>query len=246
MRNHLFGNIVQTWLLASLPLITAAIASCRTSKAASRVTLSEEPVPVYEEPRHHLVFQNSVVRVLDVGTPPGDTTAFHIHANRLIGVAVEDARTQTQLLGGPFGPIEVPGAVPDVFDNWDDTLPVTHRVANIDTVPIHYVVGEWLASPGLDDAPLPNDDMRHLVKEGHWGRAYRVTIPAHGMTTMHTHVSPGLTVIATAGVLVEEGDQPAVAGGSGIGRWSWRNPGDRHMLRNRGDKPLTIFEIDWR
>jgi hypothetical protein len=43
-----------------------------------------------------------VVRVLDVRTPPGDTTAFHIHANRLIGVAVEDACTQTQLLGRPL------------------------------------------------------------------------------------------------------------------------------------------------
>lgn len=31
-------------------------------------------VPVYEEPRHRLVFQNRYARVLDVVIPPGDTT----------------------------------------------------------------------------------------------------------------------------------------------------------------------------
>jgi hypothetical protein len=36
-------------------------------------------VPVHEEPRHHLVFQNKEIRILNVLVPPGDTTQYHIH-----------------------------------------------------------------------------------------------------------------------------------------------------------------------
>ena len=97
---------------------------------------------MYQEPRHRLVFQSPLVRVLDVRLPPGDTTAYHIHAARMVGVAVQGPRVWSQAPGAPPGPIATPEAAPYVFDNWSQTLPYTHRVANVDTLPMHYVVAE--------------------------------------------------------------------------------------------------------
>lgn len=245
MRTRNTPKRVQAPLAASLLLSVSWVASAPILPAAPE-TLDQHPVPVYQEPRHHLVFQNSLVRVLDVRILPGDTTAFHVHANRLIGVAVEDARSWTQVFGARPDSIQAAGPVPSFFDNWNDTLPVTHRVANVDSVPIHYVVGEWLASSGIDAAALPDDGMRRLVKEGRIARVYCVTIPAHAATRIHRHTAPGLTVLAKAGVLVDEGDRPAASGGTSAGQWTWRNSGHRHVLRNQGDQPLTVYEIDWR
>jgi hypothetical protein len=245
MHCHNFPKSVQTRLLSSILLFAPLVGLDHTLYAQS-LTTGLQPKPVYQEPRHHLVFQNSVVRVLDVLIPAGDTTAFHVHANPLVGVALEDARSWAQVLGSPPDSVEAAGPVPFILDNWNRMLPYTHRVANVDSVPIHYFVAEWLASPGIEAKLLPEDGMRHLVKEGQIARVYRVTIPAHAATTIHEHSAPGLTVLGSAGVLVDEGAQPAAVGGRGAGQWSWRTSGHRHVLRNTGDRPLTVFEIDWR
>ena len=244
MRCHNFPNH-QTRLLASILLFAPLVGSGPTLHAQS-LTAEQQPKPVYQEPRHHLVFQNSVVRVLDVQIPARDTTAFHVHANPLVGVALEVALSWAQVLGSPPDSIEAAGPVPSLFDNWNRMLPYTHRVANVDSIPIHYFVAEWLASPGIQAELLPEDGMRHLVKEGRIARVYCVIIPAHTATTIHEHSAPGLTVLASAGVLVDEGAQSAAVGGNGAGQWSWRPSGHRHVLRNPGDTPLTVFEIDWR
>src|ERR1700676_647048 len=43
-------------------------------------SLCPAQVPVGKEPRHHNIFENDHVRILDVHIPPGDTTQIHIHA----------------------------------------------------------------------------------------------------------------------------------------------------------------------
>ena len=40
--------------------------------------LAATQVPVREEPRHHLVFENDQIRILDVFLAPYDTTQFHV------------------------------------------------------------------------------------------------------------------------------------------------------------------------
>ena len=41
--------------------------------------LIKAQVQVRNEPRHHNVFENEFVRILDVYLPPNDTTQYHIH-----------------------------------------------------------------------------------------------------------------------------------------------------------------------
>src|SRR5215471_21518393 len=59
----------------------------------------QSPVPVLNEPRHHLKFENDYVRVFDVVVPPGDTTLFHIHSNDYAYVGIGPATLKAEIFG---------------------------------------------------------------------------------------------------------------------------------------------------
>lgn len=231
---------LRSW--TSVRVVVLAIIGCRPASD----TTPSAPVPVYEEPHHHLVFQNALVRILDVRVPPGDSTQYHIHANPTIAVSVEEARNWAQTFGAPPDSVQPPAAVPRLLDNWTRVLPYTHRVGNVDSVPFHYITSELLGLSGLNCLPLPESGLRHLVKEGKLARVYELRLAPHTATEQHEHVCPGVTVLGTSGTLSEEGTAAAANGGVGAGHWEWRNPGHRHVLRNTGNTPLIVFEIDWR
>ena len=225
-------------------LLLAALACRHAPRPPAPEVAAGGAVPVYEEPMHRLVFHNALVRVLDVRIPSGDTTAYHVHAAPMVGVAIQDARIWAQPAGAPPSPVQPPPASPHVFENWSASLPYTHRVANVDTLPLHYVVAEWLARSGPEAPALPDGPSRRLLEEGPTVRVYEVTL-APGAADAHTHGGPGLTVLGTAGVLSEE-ESAQARGGSGAGSWSWREAAGRHVLRNDGPGRLVIYEIDWR
>lgn len=204
-----------------------------------------QTVAVYEEPRHRVVYRNPLVWVLEICLPPGDTTAYHYHSVPMVGIAVEGARILDQVPGEAPGPIPTPPTAPYVFENWSKTLPYTHRVINVDSVPLHYVVAEWHAGYGKEVSALPDTPTRRLIKEGKTARVYEISLVPGDSTEVHTHAAPGLTVLGTPGTLVDDG-HPEAQGGRDAGAWSWRGPGYRHVLRNDGADPLIVYEIDWR
>jgi hypothetical protein len=233
--------------VCGIPLLVAAAAGChRAAPSSSPSAVVGAPVPVYREPMHRLVYRNPLVRVLDVRIPPDDTSAFHVHSAPMVGVAIQDARVWYQAPGAAPGPVTTPKPTPFVFTNWAQSLPYTHRVANVDRVPLHYVVAEWLARSGRDVPPFPDDDTRRLIEESPNLRVYRITLESHASTWAHTHLGPGLVVQGTAGALGDDGGARARGGGSGAGSWSWREEPYRHQLRNNGTTKIEVYEIDWR
>jgi quercetin dioxygenase-like cupin family protein len=222
-------------------LVTAAVGCHRAPSPAS----AGAPVPVYREPWHRLVYRNPLVRVLDVRIPPGDTSAYHVHGAPMVGVAVQDARVWYQTPGAAPRPVAIPKPTPYVFTNWSQPLPYTHRVANADRVPLHYLVAEWLGRSGAAAPALPDDDTRRLIEESATVRVYRISLEPRASTWPHTHTGPGLVVLGTAGSLGDDGG-PHARGGAGAGSWSWREGPYRHRLRNDGETTLVVYEIDWR
>lgn len=214
--------------------------------SANAISSESEPVPVYLEPDHHLVFQNGVARVLDIRVPSGHVSEYHVHANPLVSVTVQDARSWSQKLGEKRGAVTPRGEVPAVGDNWDQPLPYTHRVGNVDTIAYHRIAAEWLRKPDADCSPLGNLRGFRLVREGQYGRVYEARLLPGQSTSPHTHACPGLTVQGSAGALKNIGGAATAAGGTGAGHWFWRNAQYRHVLRNDGRSPVTVFEIDWR
>jgi len=218
-----------------------------TTVSATGQAAAKRAVPVYEEPRHRPVFQNALVRVLDVRVPPGETTEFHVHANRHFGVVIADASGRYQdvredTLDSPT--VAMPAG--SVFDNATDTLPYTHRGVNVDTVGLRYVVGQLLAPSGIASSVLPESSGLHLDREVLGARIYRVTLAPGQSTPKHRHAAPGLTVQVNAGTLRIAGAKPeGKSAESGAGAWWWRGSGAEHSLRNEGAAPVEVVEIDW-
>jgi quercetin dioxygenase-like cupin family protein len=239
------------------PLILAAMLISRTlagqnpnsAGRADSTPVTRTVVPVYREPLHHLAYENPLVRVLDVRVPAGDTTLYHTHADLIVGAVITDARNTEELLGAPplsAEPADTASVPGTILDNWDRTLPYTHRVINVDSVAFHYVIAELRAPSGIDAPVLPNTSTMQLVREGPLARVYRVILTPGESTGMHRHAQPGLTLQIGAGTLHFEGDPALASGGSGPGSWWWYGPGRAHAIQNSGTKPIEVVEIDWR
>jgi len=99
-------------------------------------------VPVRDEPRHHNVFENNYVRLLDVFVSPHDTTQFHVHNTPSVFTTFTKTATGSQLLSGqPSGDLSTAGR------SWYDSLstPRIHRVWNEDTGWFHVMDIELIA-----------------------------------------------------------------------------------------------------
>ena len=234
-------NAESCWL-GSCGLVAVVALGCHSPQAIP----PSGPVPVADEPRHHLVFENAIARVLDVQVPAGDTTLYHVHTYPNLGVVIQGARSWAQSQYTAPGEVEIARAAAALLDNWAQELPYTHRVGNADSVAFHCVISEWRGTSGVDCTSLADGGLRRLAKEGRFFRVYEIRLAPHAATESHRHSCPGLTVLATMGLLGEDGKTSGPTGGAGAGQWEWRNAGVTHALRNDGDTPLTAFEIDWR
>ena len=226
------------------PLPIVLLASVGVATTALAQLTPPQSVPAHREPRHHLVYENALVRVMEVRTPAGDTTGWHLHANRMFSVVIGGARTWDEWAGR--APEPAPAlTVGAVFDNggW---IPYTHRVGNIDTVAFQYVVAEVRRRTGFTAPALEGVSHLALERDSAGARVYRVTLAPGEATTSHRHVAPGLTIQIGAGSVRTEGMKPRRSGAaSGAGAWTWRAAGHTHRARNVGTVPVQLVEIDW-
>ena len=91
-------------------------------------------VHVRDEPRHHNVFENKFIRILDVHLGPGDTTLYHLHNTPSVFVVFTNTNLGSQLIGKqPQKGANISGEVS--YDSIN--TPRTHRVWNEDTSWFH-------------------------------------------------------------------------------------------------------------
>ncbi|MEO6329257.1 MAG: hypothetical protein ABIO55_10005 [Ginsengibacter sp.] len=115
---------------------------------------------VRNEPRHHNVFENDYVRVLDVYIAPNDTTQFHIHATPSVFISLSKTATGSQLIDqNPIKNISVAGSI-----RYDSLVtPRIHRVWNDDTAWYHVMDVELVAGkPHINEPALQNSSLQLL------------------------------------------------------------------------------------
>jgi hypothetical protein len=93
-------------------------------------------VAVSKEPRHHNVFENDYVRVLDVHLPPGDTSLMHKHETPSVFVMIRNVRTGSQVITQETPATALSKDASISFEGFY-TKPRIHRVWNSDTVEFH-------------------------------------------------------------------------------------------------------------
>ena len=99
-------------------------------------------VHVRDEPRHHNVFENEFIRILDVHLGPGDTTLYHLHNTPSVFITLANVKVGSQLTGQqPQKGANISGLT--MYDGI--ATPRTHRVWNDDTSWFHVMDIELIA-----------------------------------------------------------------------------------------------------
>jgi hypothetical protein len=125
--------------------------------------LCKAQVPVRDEPRHHNVFENEFVRVLDVYLPPKDTTQYHLHNTPSVFIILSNSNVGSQLMNGqPQKGANINGIV-----SYDSLARARlHRVWNEDTVWFHVMDIELTnKKSNLKIPPLQNPSLKLLFDE---------------------------------------------------------------------------------
>jgi quercetin dioxygenase-like cupin family protein len=205
---------------------------------------AQAPVPIEKEPRHHLEFENSHVRLFYVRIAPGDTTLFHTHVNDNVGVRLTNAELSDVVPGGtPEKVLVNQGAVG--FGHYPS--PLTHSVSNVGSTPFHNMVVEILPSGNVAfTPPLLAAVAGHTPElENEHVRIFRVSLAPGQSTEQHSHDLPFLGVVITEGKIAV--DRPATAAETVTfkpGDYRWHERGMRHSMRNVGSTSFEAVEIE--
>ena len=200
----------------------------------------QTPMPMDEEPHHHVLLKNQFVEVIRATIPPGESTLFHIHSHASAGVELAESTSTEQLLGKPEGPASTSQA----GEVWADSLPegpYTHRVHNVGDGPVDVLDVEFLQRP---KQPV-GSAAAAVAAENPSARVYKWVLTPGATSAMHTHERPYLIVAAVSmhlKMMAPEG--ASVAEEVKPGDFHWVTSKVKHALMNQGTAQGEIVEIE--
>lgn len=203
-------------------------------------TFAQEWVPVYEEPRHRLVFENDLVMILDVDLPPGYESLYHEHKLDLLYVTISGTQVWAQPLGGEKREADVKtGDLRFSSDNHE--LPHIHRVGNVGTAPFR-IIGIGVKGDVSNTVVPIQGDMQavELVDRKPHASVYRIRLEPGEQSGLHRHNLP-FTRVYLYGGTVRNG--PGEATRVEAGEFLWHEGGKSHRYENIGDQPIEIIEM---
>jgi len=199
----------------------------------------QSPVPVEEEPHHHLLFKNESVMVLRVKLLPGESTLFHTHLHDRVAVGLSDATVTSQQPGEPESTPALTkfGGVAASVSNG----PYTHRVHNTGTVDFEVLDVELLNRPTKASGPAAGK----VEAENPSARVYKWTLAPGATSAMHTHDRPYLIISATPLVLkMTDPEGKSFTHEVKAGDVHWVDAKVTHSLANDGTTAGQIVEIE--
>ena len=211
-------------LLVSLPGIRAA---------------AQTPVPVDQEPHHHVVLKNDDVLVIHVILPAGESTLYHTHSRDRVSVALTSTRLAQQELNKPEGKpgMTHPGDISAMTANGA----YTHRLRNLGPATFEVVDVEFFHRPERpsENAAAP------VAAENPSARVYKWTLAPGEATPMHTHDRPYLILAVTPMQLkMTAPDGKTFTHEVKAGDFHWVDSKVTHTLENVGTAPGEIVEIE--
>ncbi len=201
----------------------------------------EKPVPVEQEPHHHLLFKNEFVTVVRATLLPGETTLYHTHSQDKAGFDFVGSTTTEQLLGQPEGPPSTSRAGEVYAESSGSNAPTPHRVHNVGTGPMDVLDVDLLQRPSQ---PNPHT-AAPAAAENPSARVYNWPLPPGTTSAMHTHERPYLIVAVTPMHLkMASPDGRSLSENVKAGDLHWVDGRVTHSLSNAGSTPGQIVEIE--
>ncbi len=201
-------------------------------------------VPVGDEPRHHVRFENRYVRVIEAIIPAGDTTLFHTHSRDNVPIAIEGGSLRTTLVGSGQPPTE---STVEKGRAWWAQAAYTHQITNTGKARVRFIDAEIIASPGVTDdvPPLTGIAGHTLLFENERARAYRVMLQPGQASGAHKHGRSFLNVSVSGGAVYIE--TPNKKGAKTIikpGSYAWFDGPLTHSLKNVGSTAYEAIDIE--
>jgi hypothetical protein len=202
-------------LALSFSVLAAVQQPATSPPAASAAEPDAAAVPVDQEPRHHLVFANEFVRIIDALFPGFYVSQNHTHAADHVTVVIvagrDDAQGQARVGFAGFAK----GGY-------------SHVVTNPAPGPMRFIDVELRApdrGTGGDDAQSGHFTVLNNTRV----RIVRVKIDPGQSVTEHRHVNGYVSV--------------TVRGGEGAGTWKWHPAGEPAATLESGRQALDVVEI---
>jgi beta-alanine degradation protein BauB len=217
-----------------LCLVVAFVFSCPLFAQLS-------PVPVENEPLHHVLFQNDSVLVVRLTLQPGATTQFHTHSHDRVIVDLTDGSITEQVPGGPESTPQStkPGqlSVSSLARNG----PYTHRVHNVGSSVFDVLDIEFLQPPRESESK----PIAPVAIENPSARVYKWRLEPGTTSAMHTHERPYLIISATPLVLkMTDPEGKSFSHEVKAGDIHWVDDKVTHSLSNAGTTEGQIVEVE--
>ena len=195
-------------------------------------------VQVSEEPRHHKVFDNGWVRILDVHIPAGDTSLWHKHSTPSVFLILSSTKTGSEARIEPHRPPFTDGRI--WFEGFYDTVRI-HRVWNEDDHEFHVIDMELPHKPNKAIAPPFTDTAFKVLFDEKPVRGYRMSLaagrtlhlPGRGDNVVVVCVDDGAMVKVKGTELHKKGDYVFIPAGSKL---DFANEG-------QAETKLAVFEL---
>ena len=199
----------------------------------------QAPVPVDQEPHHHVLLKNDFVDVIHVTLPAGESTLFHTHVRDRVSVALTSTTVAQQKVNEPEGR---PGTThPGDLSASATEGPYTHRIHNVGPRTFEVVDVEFFHRP---EHPSENAAAAVAV-ENPSARVYKWTLAAGAATPLHTHERPYLILAATPMQLKIAGpDGSSMTHEVKAGDFHWVDGRVSHSLENAGSAEGQVVEIE--
>lgn len=212
---------------------------------------AQNVVPVQEEPHHHLVLEDSLLRILDVRIAPGDTTGFHRHAAPIAFVVISPASVDAQPLGGRWATAsgDTSPRLPVGTVRWDETYadaPLVHRVTDTDDRPFRLIA---IVNRGSGDSHAGGGELGTagpVEAEGRWFRSAHHTIKGGASLAWTAYRRPVVAVLVSDGRLVISSGDGTTDQRQGIGAFFVLAAGKAFTLRNRNPDDVRLAFVELR
>lgn len=203
-----------------------ALALCLGPLAAGA---AEEPIPIEQEPRHHLRFENEHVRYFEVELEPGYESRYHWHRSDGVFVAVSSSTTIAQDLGKePVSRGE--RAIGETFFIDYGARPKAHRVTNTGKSPYHVVDTEILRGCGPSDATEGPNQTLLIDNE----RAFVTRIILHPGESTELYAPCGVLIAVSGGSVALESTEGSEQVDLRPAGYKWRQRAATTKLVNTG------------
>jgi quercetin dioxygenase-like cupin family protein len=218
---------MKAWVLASLMSFVGVAAA------------QESPVPVDQEPHHHVVLKNDSVLVMHVILPAGESTLYHIHTRDRVSVALTSTMLAQQELNKAEGKPNL--THPDDISAIPNEGPYTHRLRNLGPATFEVIDVEFFHRPEhpSETAAAP------VAAENASARVYKWTLTPGASTPMHEHERPYLILAVTPMQLKMTGPDGASMTHEVKARdFHWVDTNVTHSLTNAGTTEGELVEIE--